>query len=158
MGNDEYLLRLIAAGERAQAREYAAWLLGAAGGYAIKVVNPGGVELWKRGPRDRIELDTPDRVRRASRRAPFSRRWSTRPTRCALPHAAHIHCNNLGVAGNVTTTLDSMRAVDGRRAHFTHLQFHSYGAGARRHAGARARASSSSTSTRIPRSAATSVR
>ena len=49
MGNDEYLLRLIAAGERAQARDYAAWLLGAAGGYAIKVVNPGGVELWKRG-------------------------------------------------------------------------------------------------------------
>ena len=23
-----------------------------------------------------------------------------------LPHAAHIHCNNLGVAGNVATTLD----------------------------------------------------
>ena len=65
MGNDEYLLRLIAAGERAQARDYAAWLLGAAGGYAIKIVNPGGVELWKRGRRDRIGLDTPvgsDRV------------------------------------------------------------------------------------------------
>ena len=46
-----------------------------------------------------------------------------------LPHAAHIHCNNLGVAGNAATTLESMRAVDGRRAHFTHLQFHSYGAG-----------------------------
>ena len=58
----------------------------------------------------------------------------------ALPHAAHIHCNNLGVAGNVATTLDSMRAVDGRRAHFTHLQFHSLRRGAGRHAGAPARA------------------
>ena len=44
-----------------------------------------------------------------------------------LPHPVHIHCNNLGVAGNVATTLDSMRALEGRRAHFTHLQFHSYG-------------------------------
>src|SRR5829696_3783333 len=48
-GNDELLLRLIDAGERERAREYAAWLLGATGGYAIKIVNPGGVELWKRG-------------------------------------------------------------------------------------------------------------
>jgi formylmethanofuran dehydrogenase subunit A len=45
-----------------------------------------------------------------------------------LPHAAHIHCNDLGVAGNVATTLASMRAVEGRRAHFTHLQFHAYDA------------------------------
>src|ERR687884_1352540 len=46
-----------------------------------------------------------------------------------LPHPVHIHCNNLGVPGNVATTLESMRAVAGRRCHFTHLQFHSYGGG-----------------------------
>src|SRR5262245_1208035 len=56
MGNDDYLLRLIDRDERAAARDYAAWLLGAAGGYAIKVVNPGGIELWKRGVRVRTEL------------------------------------------------------------------------------------------------------
>ncbi|MGH7672813.1 MAG: formylmethanofuran dehydrogenase subunit A, partial [Gemmatimonadales bacterium] len=44
-----------------------------------------------------------------------------------LPHPAHIHCNNLGQAGNARTTLETMRALTGRRAHFTHLQFHSYG-------------------------------
>ena len=44
-----------------------------------------------------------------------------------LPHAAHIHCNNLGLPGNAATTLATMAALDGRRAHFTHLQFHSYG-------------------------------
>jgi formylmethanofuran dehydrogenase subunit A len=44
-----------------------------------------------------------------------------------LPHAAHIHCNNLGLPGNASTTLATMQALDGRRAHFTHLQFHSYG-------------------------------
>jgi formylmethanofuran dehydrogenase subunit A len=46
-----------------------------------------------------------------------------------LPHPVHIHCNNLGVAGNAATTLASMEAVAGRRAHFTHLQFHCYGGG-----------------------------
>jgi formylmethanofuran dehydrogenase subunit A len=39
----------------------------------------------------------------------------------------HIHCNNLGVAGNAATTLASMETLAGRRSHFTHLQFHSYG-------------------------------
>ena len=127
MGNDEYLLRLVAAGERAQAREYAAWLLGAAGGYAIKVVNPGGVELWKRGARDRVGLDTPVGSERVTPRAILETLVEA-ANGLGLPHAAHIHCNDLGVAGNVATTLASMRAVEGRRAHFTHLQFHAYDA------------------------------
>ena len=37
LGNDDYLLRLIDAGERERAREYAAWMLGATGAYAIKL-------------------------------------------------------------------------------------------------------------------------
>jgi len=127
MGNDEYLLRLIAAGEQAQARDYAAWLLGAAGGYAIKVVNPGGVELWKRGVRARTGLDTPIGSARVTPRAILETLVGASEA-LGLPHATHIHCNDLGVPGNVATTIESMRAVDGRRAHFTHLQFHSYAA------------------------------
>jgi formylmethanofuran dehydrogenase subunit A len=127
LGNDDYLLRLIDAGERAQARDYAAWLLGATGGYAIKIVNPGGIELWKRGSRERTGLDTPVGSSRVTPRAILETLVDA-GNALALPHAAHIHCNDLGVPGNVTTTLDSMRAVGGRRAHFTHLQFHAYGA------------------------------
>lgn len=126
MGNDDYLLRQIAAGERERAREYAAWLLSAAGGYAIKLVNPGGVELWKSGARERTGLDTPVGSTRVTPRAIIETLVDA-ATALGLPHPAHIHCNNLGVAGNVATTLESMRAVSGRRAHFTHLQFHSYG-------------------------------
>ena len=129
MGNDEYLLRLIDAGERDRAREYAAWLIGAAGGYAIKVVNPGGIERWKQGARDRIELDTPIGSARVTPRAILETLTDAANT-LGLPHATHVHGNNLGLAGNVQTTLDSMRAVDGRRVHFTHLQFHSYAADA----------------------------
>jgi formylmethanofuran dehydrogenase subunit A len=39
----------------------------------------------------------------------------------------HLHCNNLGVPGNATTTLETLRALAGRRAHLAHLQFHAYG-------------------------------
>src|SRR5260370_24414626 len=53
LGNDDYLLRQIAAGETARARDYAAWLLGATRSYAIKIVNPGGVARWKAGGRER---------------------------------------------------------------------------------------------------------
>jgi formylmethanofuran dehydrogenase subunit A len=128
LGNDEYLLRQIAAGESARARDYAAWTLAAAGAYAIKVVNPGGIELWKRGARERTELDTPVGSTRVTPRAIIETLVDASEA-LRLPHPAHIHCNNLGVAGNVATTLDSMRATDGRRSHFTHLQFHSYAAG-----------------------------
>ena len=126
MGNDEYLLRLIDAGERERAREYAAWLLGAAGAYAIKIVNPGGIERWKQGARERTGLDTAVGSPRVTPRAILETLVDA-ANGLGLPHAAHIHGNNLGVAGNVQTTIDSMRAVDGRRAHFTHLQFHAYG-------------------------------
>ncbi len=44
-----------------------------------------------------------------------------------LPHPVHIHCNNLGLPGNWRTTLATMQALEGRRAHLTHIQFHSYG-------------------------------
>ena len=127
MGNDEYLLRLIDTGERERAREYAAWLLGATGGYAIKIVNPGGVERWKQGARERTRLDTPIGATRVTPRAILETLVDA-ANALGLPHASHIHCNELGVAGNVKTTIESMKAVAGRRAHFTHLQFHSYGA------------------------------
>jgi formylmethanofuran dehydrogenase subunit A len=127
LGNDEYLLRLIDAGERERARDYAAWVINAAGAYAIKIVNPGGVELWKQGSRERTDLDTAIGSSRVTPRAILETLVDAGNT-LGLPHAAHIHCNNLGAAGNVSTTLGSMRALEGRRAHFTHLQFHSYGA------------------------------
>ena len=134
MGNDEYLLRQIHAGETDRAREYAAWLLGAAGGYAIKIVNPGGIERWKAGARDRTDLDTAIGATRVTPRSILETLVDA-GNALGLPHPAHIHCNNLGVPGNVATTIDSMRAVAGRRAHFTHLQFHSYAAASAKEGG-----------------------
>lgn len=124
LGNDEFLLRQFAAGEDERAREAIARALAAARAYAVKVVNPGGVVAWKRGgPISGVDDEvpglgvTPRRVVNGIAAAADT---------LDLPHPMHIHCNNLGVPGNAATTLETMRAVDGRRAHFTHVQFHSY--------------------------------
>jgi formylmethanofuran dehydrogenase subunit A len=126
LGNDEYLLRQIAAGERQRARDYAGWLLGATGAYAIKVVNPGGVEAWKAGQRNLNGIDDSLGGGPITPRA-ILETLAAAGNELGLPHPIHIHCNNLGLPGNADVTLASMQAVAGRRAHFTHLQFHSYG-------------------------------
>jgi formylmethanofuran dehydrogenase subunit A len=46
-----------------------------------------------------------------------------------LPHSVHIHANSLGLPGNWSTTLETMKAIEGHRGHLTHIQFHSYGGG-----------------------------
>jgi formylmethanofuran dehydrogenase subunit A len=126
LGNDEYLLRQIELGEHDRARDYVAWMLGATGGYAVKIVNPGGIEAWKTGGRNVATLDDPISGREVTPRA-ILETLATAANQLGLPHPVHIHCNNLGVAGNAATTLASMETLAGRRAHFTHLQFHCYG-------------------------------
>lgn len=128
MGNDEYLLRQIEAGERDRARDYAGWLLGATGAYAVKIVNPGGVEAWKTGQRNVLTIDDKVGGTSVTPRA-ILETLADAANGLRLPHPVHIHCNNLGVAGNAATTLATLQALSGRRAHFTHLQFHCYGGG-----------------------------
>ena len=128
LGNDDYLLSQIAANEGTRARDYAAWLLGVTRAYAIKIVNPGGVAVWKSGGSARNVRGLDDAVG-SSTVTPrkILELLADAATELKLPHPVHIHCNNLGRPGNSATTLESMRALAGRRAHFTHLQFHSYG-------------------------------
>ncbi|MCA8996133.1 MAG: amidohydrolase family protein, partial [Planctomycetaceae bacterium] len=47
VGNNHYIMKRIADEEPERVRNYLAWLLGATKAYAAKVVNPGGVEVWK---------------------------------------------------------------------------------------------------------------
>jgi formylmethanofuran dehydrogenase subunit A len=123
MGNNLPLFELIRSDE-ARVRDAIAWWLHATGGYGVKLVNPGGVEMFKRGNGNVTSLDddgpgvTPRRVIEAI---------ATAVHELGLPHPVHVHCNNLGVPGNYRTTLDTMRTLDGRRAHLAHLQFHAYG-------------------------------
>jgi formylmethanofuran dehydrogenase subunit A len=59
MGNNHYVLNQVKSGDTAKLRAYVAWLLGAAKGYGVKLVNPGGVEVWKEGGGNVTGLDSP---------------------------------------------------------------------------------------------------
>ena len=128
MGNNHYVLRQIAAREPEKLKAFAAWLLSAAKAYAIKLVNPGGVEVWKEGQNGMSGLDDEVPAFRVTPRQIITALAQT-ATDLGLPHPVHVHCNNLGLPGNWTTTRETMRALEGRRAHLTHIQFHSYGGG-----------------------------
>jgi formylmethanofuran dehydrogenase subunit A len=128
MGNNHYVLKQIAANEPERLRAFVAWLLGAAKGYAVKLVNPGGVETWKEGGGSVIGLDEPVPAFDVTPRQ-IIQGLAQAVTDLGLPHPVHIHCNNLGLPGNWATTMATMEALEGRRAHLTHIQFHSYGGG-----------------------------
>lgn len=125
MGNNEILLDILAAGELERARHFVAWLLWAAKAYAVKLVNPGGVAAWKFGGNAR-GLSQPIEPFGVSPRQIISA-LARIVDDLGLPHPVHIHCNNLGLPGNYATTLETMTALEGHRAHMAHLQFHCYG-------------------------------
>ena len=125
-GNNELVLDCLRTGELEKLRHVVAWLLSAAKGYGIKAVNPGGVEAWKAGGGNVTGLDdvvpgfavTPRQILVALAQTVAD---------LGLPHPLHVHANNLGLGGNWVTTLETMKALEGRRAHMAHIQFHSYG-------------------------------
>jgi formylmethanofuran dehydrogenase subunit A len=125
LGNDELLLRALEAREPEAARHAAAWALKAARAYAIKVVAPGGDVAWRYG-RSTPGLDDPVAGRSLTPRGILTA-LAHIADELKLPHPMHLHCNDLGLAGNARTTLATMEALEGRRAHLAHLQFHTYG-------------------------------
>jgi formylmethanofuran dehydrogenase subunit A len=128
-GNNHYLMEQIAAKRPAHVEAYLAWLLTATRAFAPKLVNPGGVETWKQGGGGHtMALDSPVPHFGVTPRDIISHIVQA-ANRLNLPHPAHIHCNSLGLPGNWTTTLATMEALEGHRAHLTHIQFHSYGGG-----------------------------
>jgi formylmethanofuran dehydrogenase subunit A len=126
MGNNEFILRCIGQGEPEKLRHFVAWLLGAAKGYAVKLVNPGGVQVWKDTGGNVGGLDDPVAAYGVTPRQIVAG-LAQAVADLGVPHPVHIHANNLGLGGNWATTLDTMRALEGRRGHFAHVQFHSYG-------------------------------
>jgi len=126
MANNELVLDLIEAGELARARDVVAWLISAAKGYGVKAVNPGGVAAWKWGD-DAKQLTTVVSGYKTLTPGMIVSGLAEIVDSLGLPHPLHLHCNNLGAPGNISTTLETMRSLEGRRAHMAHLQYHAYG-------------------------------
>jgi formylmethanofuran dehydrogenase subunit A len=130
VGNDELFLQLLAEGgpggrNFAQLRDYTAWTMNATKAMGVKVVNPGGISAFKFNQR-KLDVDEPHV------------HWQVTPRQVVhtlaralkelgVPHPLHIHGSNLGVAGNIESTLATIDALEGLPAHLTHVQFHAYG-------------------------------
>ena len=113
-----------------QAAAVIAWMLKAVKGFGVKLTNPGGSEAWGFG----------DDIARLDEAVP---NWDVTPREIIdttikanehlnLPHSVHLHCNNLGMPGNFTTTLETMdipKNLNDKRQtlYMTHIQYHSYG-------------------------------
>jgi formylmethanofuran dehydrogenase subunit A len=126
LGNNHYVMERIRDGDREGLRAFVAWAVGACKAFGVKVVNPGGVEAWKQGKGSLGTLDdvvpgfdvTPRAILTGLARA---------VDELGLPHPMHLHGLHLGLPGNAAITRETMEAIDGHRAHFAHIQFHSYG-------------------------------
>lgn len=110
---------------------HVAWMLKTTKGYAIKIVNPGGLESWGFG-RNVHSID--DQVPNFGITPREIIRGLVKVNKMLnLPHTIHLHTNNLGIPGNYITTLETMKAIedlstDGKPiCHITHLQFSSFG-------------------------------
>jgi formylmethanofuran dehydrogenase subunit A len=126
LGNDDYFLRLLSTkADQKAINDYVAWTLHATQAIGIKVVNPGGISAFKFNQR-RLNLDE-NNVHYQITPRDILKSLSRAVSELGIAKPLHVHCNNLGAAGNFQTTLDTMQASDGVPMHLTHIQFHSYG-------------------------------
>lgn len=132
LGSDDFILRLISEKKDFELiKDYIAWTMHAAQAIAVKIVNPGGISAFKFNQR-KLDLDerhpyydlTPRDIVVTLARA---------LTELGVTHPVHVHGCNLGIPGNVESTLATIRAADGLPLHLTHIQFHSYGIEGDRH-------------------------
>jgi formylmethanofuran dehydrogenase subunit A len=126
IGSDDFFLRQLAQKQDFERiKDYVAWIMHASQAIAVKVVNPGGISAFKFNQR-KLDLDeqhvyygvTPRQIVVTLARA---------LEELGVTHPLHVHGCNLGIPGNIESTLATIRAMDGLRLHMTHTQFLSYG-------------------------------
>lgn len=126
LGSDDFLLRMMAANKDQESiNNYVAWTMNQSHAIGLKVVNPGGINAFKFNQR-KLDLDEKNQFYNVSPRE-ILLRLARAVNELGVPHPLHVHGCNLGVPGNMDTTLDTMEGIEGLPMHMTHIQFHSYG-------------------------------
>jgi len=125
LGNDDFLLGLVRAKESAAIRDYVAWTLETSRALGIKVINAGGAAAFKANVRA-FSLDDEVPWYGVTSRA-IVQALQHAVHDLGVPHPLHVHCNNLGMAGNAETALATIAAAEGLPLHLAHLQFYGYG-------------------------------
>ncbi|ATZ60854.2 MAG: formylmethanofuran dehydrogenase subunit A [Methanosarcinales archaeon Met12] len=137
MGNNWMILDYLKSREQDKVTAYVASLLRATGGYAVKIVNPGGNEAYKWNTEWNCHhADDPVPYFGVTPREIIKGLCTANEELC-LPHSIHLHVNKIGTPGNYEVTLEELnitknievRCDSGRtqNTHATHLQFHAYG-------------------------------
>jgi len=125
-----FVLEPLQKGMIEQCAAYVAWTMEATKGYAIKLVNPGGLEAWGFGRNVRNIDDTVPHFNITPRE--IIQGLCKVNQLLHMPHTIHVHTNNLGKPGNYLTCLETMKCVenlanDGKPViHVTHCQFSSF--------------------------------
>jgi len=127
LGDWWFVLEYLREGDIEECAKHVAWMMAATKGYAIKLVNPGGLEAWGfghnvKGIDDQVPYFciTPREIIRGLCKV---------NKLLNLPHTIHVHTNNLGKPGNYVTAIETMKSVedlaDGNKPviHVTHCQF-----------------------------------
>jgi formylmethanofuran dehydrogenase subunit A len=126
LGNDDFLLGLMHRKDGASiVRDYVAWILEHSHSLGIKVVNAGGATAFKFNVRQFSLDDIVPFYGVSSRDIVATLQHAVHGL--GVPHPLHVHCNNLGLAGNAETALATIAAADGLPLHLAHLQFYGYG-------------------------------
>ena len=130
LGDWWFVLEYLRKGRIEECAAHVAWMISATKGYAIKIVNPGGVEAWGFG-RNVRDLDDPVPNFGVTPREII--RGLCKVNRILnLPHTIHVHTNRLGQPGNYLTAMETMKCVEdlaqeGKPAiHITHCQFSAF--------------------------------
>jgi formylmethanofuran dehydrogenase subunit A len=131
LGNDDFLLSSMRDKEGpGLVRDYVGSTLASSRALGVKVINAGGAMAFKHNMRSFGLDDVVPAYGMTSREIVSALRQAVREL--GVPHPLHLHCNNLGLAGNVETALETIAAFDGLPIHLAHLQFYSYGAEGKR--------------------------
>jgi len=126
LGNEDFLLRLLRDGHGDNLLDdYVAWSVAHAKALGVKVINAGGAAAFKENVRT-FGLDDVVPSYGLSSRAILQALLAS-VQRLGIPHPLHVHCSNLGVAGNFVTAIETMEAASGLPMHMAHLQFYGYG-------------------------------
>ncbi|MEM3550235.1 MAG: formylmethanofuran dehydrogenase subunit A [Candidatus Bathyarchaeia archaeon] len=127
LGDWWFVLEHIRDGKIEECARHVAWMITTTKGYAIKLVNPGGLEAWGFGGNVK---DIDDQVPHFGVTPREIIRGLCKVNRLLnLPHTIHVHTNNLGKPGNYVTAIETMDCVrdlasEGKPAiHITHCQF-----------------------------------
>ncbi|MCL2288276.1 MAG: formylmethanofuran dehydrogenase subunit A [Candidatus Bathyarchaeota archaeon] len=130
LGDWWFALESIAKGDLVECARLIAWMIRSTRSYAIKIVNPGGLESWGFGRNVHSIDDEVPNFRLTPR--DIITGMAKVNTMLNMPHTIHLHTNNLGVPGNYKTAIETMQALesvytgDKPVAHITHIQFSSF--------------------------------